>query len=318
MAAAETIAIGQIEVPPGTRTDTEIPVARLPTGTWLSLPVAVINGAKPGPRVWLDAAIHGDEVNGLEIIRRVLPKINPERLRGSLFAVPMVNVFGFIHQIRYLPDRRDLNRCFPGSSRGSLAARLADLFMREIVARCEYGIDLHTGSLHRTNLPQVRADLSDPETRRIALAFGAPLVYAAKGISGSLRSAARRRGVHVLVYEGGEPLRFEEQAISVGVKGILRVLAALDMRDARAAKAPRSVEASEARWLRASRSGIFHLEARLGERVRKNQVVGRIAEALSSRERPVKAAFDGLIIGFTNNPLVYRGDALINLARTNE
>ncbi len=312
---SSAITLGETEIPAGVRVDTEIPVARLPTGTWLSLPVAVLNGAHPGPRVWLDAAIHGDEVNGLEIIRRVLPRIDPARLRGSLLAVPMVNVFGFIHQIRYLPDRRDLNRCFPGSSRGSLAARLANLFMREIVARCKYGIDLHTGSLHRTNLPQVRADLADPETRRIAVAFGAPLVYGAKGIRGSLRDSARRRGVHVLVYEGGEPLRFDEEAIAVGVRGILRVLAALEMWDGPLDELPPPVEASESRWLRASRSGIFHLEASLGERVKKNRVVGRISESLSSRERPVKATFDGLIIGYTNNPLVYRGDALVHLAR---
>ncbi len=310
-----TITLGETEIPPGVRVDTEIPVARLPTGTWLSLPVAVLNGVRPGPRVWIDAAIHGDEVNGLEIIRQVLPKIDPARLGGALFAVPMVNVFGFIHQIRYLPDRRDLNRCFPGSPRGSLAARLAHLFMREIVARCEYGIDLHTGSLHRTNLPQVRADLTDPETRRMAVAFGAPLVYGAKGIRGSLRNAARRRGVHVLVYEGGEPLRFDEETIAVGVRGILRMLAALGMWDGPLAELPEPVEAVEARWLRASRSGIFHLEASLGERVKRNRIVGRISESLSSRERPVKASFDGVIIGFTNNPLVYRGDALVHLAR---
>ncbi|MFW6198438.1 MAG: M14 family metallopeptidase, partial [Acidobacteriota bacterium] len=164
----EVFEIGGERVAPGETRRLDLPVARLPTQQMLSLPVKVLHGSRPGPRLWLSAAIHGDEVNGVEIIRRVLDAVRPEELAGTVVAVPIVNVFGFVQQSRYLPDRRDLNRSFPGSRRGSLAARLARLFLTEVVERCSHGIDLHTGSLHRSNLPQVRGDLDDPETRRCA------------------------------------------------------------------------------------------------------------------------------------------------------
>ena len=165
----EDFRVGDYEVPVGTEQILQLPVARLLTGSWMSLPVVVLHGREPGPILWLSAALHGDELNGMEIIRLVLDRLDPTQLRGTLISVPVVNVFGFEQQERYLPDRRDLNRSFPGSARGSLASRLAHLFMSEIVAQCEYGIDLHTGSNHRANLPQVRGDLADPETRRLAL-----------------------------------------------------------------------------------------------------------------------------------------------------
>ncbi|HEV8630243.1 MAG TPA: succinylglutamate desuccinylase/aspartoacylase family protein, partial [Thermoanaerobaculia bacterium] len=229
LSSTEPLRIGDKQVPPGAAVRVDLPVSRLFTGGWLSLPVTVLHGTRPGPRLWVDAAIHGDELNGMEIIRRVLELLDPQRLAGVLIAVPVVNVFGFVQQTRYLPDRRDLNRSFPGSPRGSMAARLAHLFLEQVVAKCQYGIDLHTGSQHRTNLPQIRAQLADPETRRIAEAFAAPMMFAATEIPGSLRAAARRRGAHLLVYEAGEPLRFDEAAIRLGVDGVLRVLAAVGM-----------------------------------------------------------------------------------------
>lgn len=312
----ETIHLGEVSVEPGRRALIQLPVARLTTGSPVSLPVTVLNGARPGPRLWLDAAIHGDELNGLEIIRRVLARLDPRHLGGAVLAVPVVNVFGFIHQDRYLPDRRDLNRSFPGSPRGSLAARLAHLFMTEIVSRCQVGIDLHTGSLHRTNLPQIRADLTDAETRRLAEAFGAPLMFSAKPIGGSLRAAAVRRKLPLLVYEAGEPLRFNRDAIDTGVGGVLRALAALGMWElAEAQPPPITLHAEGARWLRAPRSGIFHLEATLGQRVERRQQLGHISDPFSTRSHPVRAPEDGLVIGYTNNPLVYQGGALLHLAR---
>ncbi len=312
----ETLEIGGRQVEPGERAELELRVARLPTGDWLSLPVIALNGHRDGPSVWLDAAIHGDEVNGLEIIRRVLAELDPQRLAGRILAVPIVNVFGFVQQTRYLPDRRDLNRSFPGSTRGSLAARIAHLFMKEIVGRCRYGLDFHTGSHHRTNLPQVRAALDDPETRRIAEAFGAPVMFAASEIPRSLRRAARDQGAHILVYEASEPLRFDEEAIRVGVRGTLRVLAELEMWDHSEKKTWKTLEASNTRWLRAARSGIFRRETGLGEAVDKKQVVGRISDVFGHDERPVKAPASGVVIGYTNNPLVHQGDALVHLAET--
>jgi hypothetical protein len=308
--------MGDKAVPPGVAVRVDLPVARMFTGGWLSLPVTVLHGARPGPRLFLDAAIHGDELNGMEIIRRVLEVLDPARLFGAVIAVPVVNVFGFVQQTRYLPDRRDLNRSFPGSVRGSMAARLAHLFVEQVVGKCSYGVDLHTGSQHRTNLPQIRAALADPETRRIAEAFAAPMMYTAVEIRGSLRAAARRRGVHLLVYEAGEPLRFDEEAIRIGVDGVLRVLAALGMWEALAeAPPPPSFEAHDTSWVRARRSGIFHHSLRLGETVRRHQQLGYITAPFGSEAVSIKTPFEGMVIGFTRNPLVYRGDALVHVAR---
>jgi predicted deacylase len=192
-------------VAPGRRQLVEVPVARLPTATRLNLPIIVLNGLRPGPKLWLSAVVHGDELNGLEIIRRVLEVVRPRRLAGMLLAVPVVNVFGMVTETRYLPDRRDLNRSFPGSPKGSLAAQLANLFMTNVVAACDMGIDLHTGSDHRFNLPQIRGDLEDPTTLRLARAFGAPVSVHAPLRDGSLREACRRRGIPVVVYEGASP-----------------------------------------------------------------------------------------------------------------
>jgi hypothetical protein len=309
--------IGGECVVPGSRKRVEIPVARLFTGTWLSLPVWIVNGSQPGPTMFLDAAIHGDELNGMEVIRRVLERLHPDRLRGSIIAVPVVNVFGFVQKDRYLPDRRDLNRSFPGSARGSTAGRLAHLIMTEVVDRCDYGIDFHTGSLDRTNLPQIRARLSDPETRRIAEAFGAPMIYEAKEIAGSLRGAARKRGVYTLVYEAGGPLRFDDAEIEIGVQGTLRVLAALQMIDPTVADEPRpTFEARRTRWLRASLSGILYLEVSLGDKVIKDQPLGSIAQLFSGRRNKIHSPFDGLVIGATMTPLVHQGDALIHIAES--
>jgi predicted deacylase len=221
--------IGAVSVPPGRRVETELPVARMITGSPLSIPVLVLHGNTKGPTVWISAAIHGDEINGVEIIRRVLGLLNPRRLAGTVLAVPVVNIPGFMNGDRYLPDRRDLNRSFPGSSRGSLASRIAHLFTEEITSRCQVGIDLHTGSDHRTNLPQIRADLEDPTTRKLAMAFAPPVMMHASTRDGSLRRSGADLGVSVLLYEGGEAWRFDEGSIQTGVSGVMRVLAELSM-----------------------------------------------------------------------------------------
>jgi len=309
------IEIGGVKIAPATRKRLEIPVAGLPTQTMLSLPVAVVNGGQPGPRLWLSAAIHGDEVNGVEIIRQVLKQVPAKKLTGTLIAVPIVNVFGFIEQSRYLPDRRDLNRSFPGSSRGSLAARLADLFMKEIVSRSTHGIDLHTASDHRINLPQIRANLQDPETNRCARAFGAPVMIHANTRDGSLRQAATKKGIPVLLYEGGEALRFDPDAIEVGVQGILRVMTLLGMYHEAIEPPPeRSLFVQKTQWVRASRSGILRLRVQLGQQVEKKQSLGAIADPFGETTSQVSASGKGLVIGYSQNPLVNQGDAIVHLA----
>jgi predicted deacylase len=316
-----TIEIAGITVPAGQQQQIEIPVARLPTQTMISLPVIVINGSKPGPKLWLSAAIHGDEINGVEIIHQVLNQIIPQQLQGTIIAVPIVNVFGFIEQSRYLPDRRDLNRSFPGSLRGSLASRLAHLFMAEIVSRSTHGIDLHTASAHRTNLPQIRANLDDPQTYACAKAFGAPIMIHSQTRDGSLRQAATQKGIPVLLYEAGEALRFDRQAIRVGVNGILQVMASLGMYEHQIL--PESTisltptEIRKTHWVRAAKSGILMLTVELGSQVEKKQVLGVISDAFGNQSVKVRSPYDGLVIGNQQNPLVNQGDGIVHLAVLN-
>jgi uncharacterized protein len=310
----EVIRVGEHRIARGERVRLELPAARLATGSPLALPVEVLHGVQPGPRVWLCAAIHGDELNGVEVIRQVLGECSPRRLAGTLVAVPIVNVFGFITGSRYLPDRRDLNRSFPGSIRGSLAARIAHLFMKEVVEGSDLGIDLHTGSADRTNLPQIRADLDDPRTRELARAFGAPLAIHSGLRDGSLRAAAGARGTRVLVYEGGEPRRFNRGPIEAGVMGTLRVLAALGMRRTTLPPPGPVLESRSTAWIRAGRSGLFRAEVEPGSRVTKGQRLGVIKDAFGDQALRVKARTGGVVIGLSLQPHVNRGDALIHVA----
>jgi predicted deacylase len=311
------LTIGGITVPAGRRMGVSLPVAMLHTHVPVDMPVWVINGRRDGPRLFVSAALHGDELNGIEIIRRLRGMSLLSKLRGTLLLVPVVNVFGLLQHTRYLPDRRDLNRSFPGSERGSLAARLAHLFMSEIVARCTHGIDLHTGAVHRNNLPQVRARLDDDATRRLAVAFGAPVVIDARLRDGSLREAAAARGIPTLIYEAGEALRFDETAIRIGVAGILNIMRTLGMlRDTRAARArPEPVIAASSYWLRAPEAGILRSTTALGQRVSRNQALGTISDPFGERDIPVCASQPGLVVGRNALPLVNEGDALFHVAR---
>lgn len=310
------IVIGQTTIAPGERRGLSLPVGMLHTHIPVEMPVWVINGRRAGPRLFISAAIHGDELNGIEIIRRI--RTRPLKgLRGSLLLVPVVNVFGLLHHARYLPDRRDLNRSFPGSERGSLAARLAHLFMSEIVDRCTHGIDLHTGAVHRSNLPQVRAQLDNPETRALAMAFGAPVVLDSRLRDGSLREAAAEKGIPTLIYEAGEALRFDELSIRMGVAGIIEVMRQLGMLARRAprARAAQPVVADSSHWLRAPEGGILRTAVRLGQRVSAGQVLGQVSDPFGAHEFPVKATHAGIVIGRNSLPLVNEGDALFHVAR---
>jgi uncharacterized protein len=315
MVTGKWITIGGEAIAPGQRRRIEIPVSRLPTQTLISLPVVVIHGTEPGPRLWLSAAIHGDEINGVDIIRQVLEIIKPKKLKGTLLAVPVVNVFGFIEQSRYLPDRRDLNRCFPGSPQGSLASRLAHLFMTEIVNQSTHGIDLHTAAQPRTNLPQIRANLDDPETYRCAKAFGAPLLLHANTRDGSLRQSASKKGIPILLYEAGEALRFDTESIRVGVEGIFRVMETLEMyENPFFSPQTNSIEIRETKWVRGPSSGIFHLQVKLGQTVEKRELLGVITDTFGDTNVKVRSPQAGIVIGHTQNPLVNQGDGIINLA----
>jgi hypothetical protein len=312
------ITINGVVVQRGQRVTVDLPAAQLYTHAPVAMPVQVISGRKAGPRLFVSAAIHGDEINGVEVIRRLLKLPALKRLRGTLIAIPVVNVHGLIHHSRYLPDRRDLNRSFPGTERGSLAARLAHLFMTEIVEQCTHGIDLHTGAIHRSNLPQVRANLDDEETSRLAHAFGVPVLINADVRDNSLREAAAELGMPMLLYEAGEALRFDELAIRAGVKGIVNVMRALDMlpvRSGRHRAPPTPVIARSSTWVRAPVSGILRTVVPLGARVDKDTLMGVLSDPFGERESAVRAPAEGIVIGRTVLPLANEGEALFHIAR---
>jgi len=317
-----SFAIGDLDVMAGKSSIGEIPISRLVTGNRMSIPINVIHGRNDGPVVWLSAAVHGDEIGGVEIIRRALQGIDPKTLAGTIVAVPIVNVHGFVNGDRYLPDRRDLNRSFPGSPNGSLAARIANLFLTEIVSRCDVGIDLHTGSDHRTNLPQIRADLDDERTRDLAIAFGPPFMMHAKLRDGSMRAAATATGATVLLYEGGEAWRFDRDAIEAGVAGVGRVLARLGMiQPGDGAVAldesdipPVPAESRGSGWVRVRRSGIAGIDVELGQLVERGEIVATVRDSVGRRLSQTRANRSGMVIGLTRQPLVNQGDAIIHIA----
>ena len=316
----ETLTISGNQIPPGTRQRIEIPVGLRATGAHVSLPVEVVRGRKDGPRLFVCAAIHGDEFYGVEIVRQLLAHRQLQRLRGTLIAVPVVNLFGFIGLSRYLPDRRDLNRSFPGSSSGSLASRLAHTFVTEVVDNATHGIDLHTGAVHRSNLPQVRACLDDPETSRLAHAFGVPVLVNANVRDGSLRQEVFERKIPMLLYEGGEALRFDPGAIKAGVRGVLSVMRALEMLPASkgSGKRPEPVVARSSHWVRAPRAGLLRTKATLGSWVESGEKLGMIADPLGAEEARVVASHEGILIGRTELPIVNEGDALFHIATFDE
>jgi predicted deacylase len=311
------VTIGGTQIHPGERATIDLPFADLYTHTKLLLPVHVINGKRPGPTVFLTAALHGDELNGVEIIRQFLRLPGLRRLSGCVLAIPVVNVFGFINRSRYLPDRRDLNRVFPGSETGSIGARLARLLGSEIISQCDYGIDLHTGAVNRTNLPQIRANLDDPETARLAMAFGTPVVIDAAMRPGSLREYAAGRNVRTIVYESGEALRFDELSIRVGVNGIRRVLRELDMlpQPKNPKAPPQSQVAHSTTWVRADGSGVFRTRCRLGDAVERDRELGVIGDPFSATQVSVRSPVRGVVIGRSTSPLTHEGDALFHIAR---
>lgn len=306
------------EVASGQRVTLELPLPLLYTHTPLTMSVQVVRGKRDGPRLFVCAAIHGDEINGVEIIRRLLRHSALRRIRGDLIAIPIVNVYGVLHQSRYLPDRRDLNRSFPGSDRGSMASRIAALFMHEIVSNCTHGIDLHTGAVHRTNLPHVRGNLEDEETARLARVFDVPVLINADTRDGSLREAAAEAGIPMLLYEAGEALRFDEIAIRAGVRGIINVMRELEMlprAKRRARLVPEPFVARTTYWVRAPESGILRTITPPGQQVKKNELLGLIANPFGDSEFEVRAAYGGIVIGRTNIPLVHEGEALFHIAR---
>lgn len=311
--------IGGFNIAPGQTLRIELPVSKLYTDTDISMPIHVMRGKQPGPSVFVCAAIHGDELNGIEIIRRLIKSKRTKVICGTLILVPMVNVYGVLNQSRYMPDRRDLNRSFPGSPKGSLSALFANRFLTEIVQHCDYGIDLHTGAIHRSNLPQIRANLKDPVTLELAEVFGVPVLLNSNLRDGSLRQSAVESGTRILLYEAGQALRFDELSIRAGLKGIQNVLKYLGMLKSGKRKPSSKAQvtpfiANTSSWTRANASGIVNDLKSLGDRVNKGDALALIGNPYGEISATVIANRAGIIIGKQNIPLVQEGDAMYHIA----
>ena len=317
MTRQDPFPIGKEAIAPGTRRVVDLPVSVLSDHTPVNLSVQVIHGARPGPRIFVSAAIHGDEVIGVEIARRLMRAAPLRSVRGTLIVVPIVHSFGFLNRSRYMPDRRDLNRSFPGNSGGSLASRLASLFLTEVVARCELGIDLHSAAVHRTNLPQIRVSPGHPRLLELARVFGAPVVLSSPERPGSLRGEAAARGVEMLLYEAGEGLRFDEMAVRSGVAGILRVLHHRGMLPGRGISRPRAAPliARESVWLRAPRGGLMRTFKGDGDIVAEGDLMAAVSDPFGETEAELVAPFAGVVVGRAVLPVVNEGDAVFHLAR---
>lgn len=310
------LVIGGLSIEAGETKTIELAMPPLYTNTNMSIPVYVKRGRRPGPCIFVSAAIHGDELNGIEIVGRLINNRSIKSLRGTLIAVPVVNVYGVLNQSRYLPDRRDLNRSFPGSKKGSLAGRIAHIFLKEIVSKCQFGIDLHTGAIHRSNLPQVRANLDDPQTLELAKAFGLPVLLNADIRDGSLRQASADLGAKVLLYEAGQALRYDEFSIRAGVKGVINVMRQIGMLNKGRVKG-HSIEpfiARQSGWVRATESGFVRHIANLGDHVEKGDVLAQISDHYGQILTKILSPTEGVVIGKQNIPLTQMGEAMYHIA----
>lgn len=303
-------------VGPGEHKTVILPVPDNSLRQGVGMPVHVFHGRRPGPSVFVCAAIHGDELNGIETVRRLVALKRLKSIAGTLYAIPVVNIYGFTSNTRYLPDRRDLNRFFPGKSGGSLASELANTLFENVVERCEYGIDLHTGSNHRENLPHLRGNFKDEVVLRMAESFGVPLALHLEGTKGSLRHAADELGIKMLLFEAGEALRLDEFPIRAGLRGVTAVLEHLGMLTPRKGARKRvSLQVAEDRtWCRATGSGLFKTSVKLGQRIAKGETLGMVYDPYGSKTFKVTSPKDGVAIGVQSLPTVYKGDAVMHIA----
>jgi hypothetical protein len=305
---------GQTRIRRGEDKEVQITLTEAYSGADIRIPVAVWRGKEAGPTVFLTAAVHGDEINGTGLIRSIIVD-RPFTLRaGSLIMVPVINLLGFERHERYLPDRRDLNRCFPGSSRGSLASRMARVIFDEIVRRADYGIDLHTAALRRTNFPNVRADMNHPELAGMARAFGSGLIVSSEGPAGSLRRAATAAGCPTLILEAGEVWKVEPTVVEYGVRGVRNCLSYLGMINGAPIEPPYRVETDATQWIRAQFGGFLRFHVTPGDLVQKGDPLATNISLGGKRLKVVKAPRSGFVLGMTTLPSVAPGDPICHLA----
>ncbi len=312
----QPIQFADFEILPGESNRFELPISRMHTQNWVSIPIHVVYGEKPGPTLCLSSTLHGDEICGMEIIREIIPIVTPKNLHGILIYAPVVNIFGFMNNSRYLPDRRDLNRCFPGSDRGSMGSRLANMYTQEIISKCDYAIDFHTAAVGKMNYPQVRANLDDVNLYEFAKSFQAPIMIHSKEIQGSLRETAARKNCRMIVFEGGEVNRFDPFSIQVAIEGIFHALKKLKMfSHEKKAKKIVTEEFRSTKWVRSSKSGLFHFSKTLGTKVKHGENIGVVSNIFGDAISNINAPFDGVVVGMATNPKVYQGDAILHVAK---
>jgi len=310
----ERLEIGGQIIPLGEHREVELVVSQTYSNVPVSLPVSVWRAARPGPSVFVTAAVHGDELNGTGIVREIMLNAPFSLVAGTLILVPVVNMLGFERHSRYLPDRRDLNRCFPGSTEGSLARRLAYVVFQAIVSQCHYGIDIHTAAVRRTNFPNVRGDLDDPGVARLARAFGCELLVHGKGPKGSLRRSACNAGRPTISLEAGEVWKIEPTMVEWGVRGIRNVLIDLNMVEGRPTQPKYRARIDKTRWLRAEVGGVLQFHVGPGEVVDEGQPIATNSTLHGKEQNVLCAPTDGILLGITTLPAVTPGDPVCHLA----
>jgi predicted deacylase len=311
------LTIGDDAILPGESKEININIARLPSHTQIDTPIYVYRSREPGPTLALMAGMHGDEINGMEIVRRILELGHNRVKRGSVLCMPVINVYGFLNYSREVPDGKDINRSFPGTKGGSLAARVAWHVTHDIIPNIDVGIDFHTGGAMRTNFPQVRCVMREEENVELANAFHAPFTLDAPFRPHSLRLTAAKKGKHIIVYEGGESMRMDQDAIEEGVNGTLRLMKHLNMIDN--APAPRFTNKViwSSTWVRARNAGLFQPAIACGDLIEKEQTVGNLTDPFGEFKEKIKAPATGYVIGLNNNPVVNAGDALVHIGVDN-
>ena len=292
-------------------------VAKLHSRTRVEVPVIINRSKKPGPVVLFVAGIHGDEVNGVEIVRQLIAKGINKPKKGTIICIPVLNIFGFLNKSRELPDGRDLNRVFPGSKTGSLASQVAHKLMGEIIPQVDFIVDHHTGGAGRFNAPQIRIDKGSPKLKKWAKAYGAPFVVYSKKIPKSLRSACDKINIPMLLFEGGKSYHIDRLVTNSGVNGAKRILDHMGMLSSKFKVSPPKkgiIFIVESKWVRAKASGLFRPSIKLSEKVEKGTVLGYITDAYGKFNQSVKADSEGYIININEAPIVYKGDALFRIS----
>lgn len=312
-ARAEPLRLLGAEVLPGTSTRLAWSPNIAISGLALPTPVLVVNGEQPGPTLCLTAAVHGDELNGIEIVRRMVYDLEPDKLSGRVIGVPIVNVQGFQQGSRYLPDRRDLNRHFPGHPDGSLADRIAHSLFEEVIRHCDMLVDIHTGSLKRTNLPQLRADMNSPDVAEFTRGFDAMAVVHSSGSAGMLRTAAVRAGIVAVTMEAGESLRVQDDQIDAGVHSLTSLMERQGMISRLFVWGKPEPVYYDSQWIRAGHGGILFSDVELGDLVTTGQILGVVADPITNAQHPVRSPRDGRVIGMAVDQVVMAGFAAYHI-----